>query len=173
MSIACPEMQRPVLYRSSSASIEVPPPPMAIRGSTSVSRPNSERSGLLLGSALLVEDPLFSAFFQEVKALQMDPDEDAPPDDYALAEVLRLVPFSRNQLAQDWYKPSVTSDGFGGVRLSWRRGQCEVRVVISGAQTARKSYLYWESGDTYGTVQDFTPATLLAYLRHHGEGGGA
>jgi len=172
MSLACPEMQRPAMYRSSSASIEVPAPPMAIRGSSSVSRPNSERSGLLLGSALLEEDPLFSAFFQEVKALQEDPDEDAPPDAYALAEILRLVPFSRNQLAQYWYKPIVASDGFGGVRLTWRRGRTEVRAVISGAQTARRSYLYWESGDTYGTVQDFTPATLLSYLRQ-GEGGGA
>jgi hypothetical protein len=119
---------------------------------------------LPLGSSLLTEDQAFSAFFQEITALQDDPDEDAPPDSRALAEVLRLVPLSRNQLAQRWSSPRIAGDGFGGVRLTWRKGQTEVRAVISGSQTPRRSYLYWEDGEEYGTVVDFTPITLLTYL---------
>jgi hypothetical protein len=119
---------------------------------------------LLLGSSLLREDPVFSGFFQDVQALQDDEDEDAPPDSRALAEVLRLVPMSRNQLAERWFLPRVASDGFGGVRLTWRRPHAEVRAVISGGATIRRSYLYWEDESGYGTVPDFTPTTLSTYL---------
>jgi len=172
MSLVCQQVP-PAIYRSSCASTDVPSPPMAIRGSSSISRPTNERSGLLLGSSLLADDSLFRSFFQEVTALQDDPEEDAPPDSHALAEILRLVPLSRNQLAQRWFMPRISSDGFGGVRLTWRSGQTEVRAVISGGQTTRKSYLYWENRDNYGTVIDFTPTTLLTHLRKQTEGGGA
>ena len=107
---------------------------------------------------------MFKTFFDEVKSLQKDDDEDAPPDSHALSEVLRLVPFSRSQLAQRWLPPRVASDGFGGIRLSWQKGQYEVRAVISGGEIARENYLYWEDGNTYGSVPNFTPATLFAYL---------
>jgi hypothetical protein len=154
----------PAVYKRSSATASLPMPPIAIRASNSVTRPDTERSSLLLGSSLLNEDPVFSAFFQEVKGLQNDEEEDAPPDSHALAQVLRLTPFSRNQLAQNWSSPRVASDGFGGVRLTWRKNQREVRAVISGGQTTRGSYLYWEDTDGYGTVPNFTAATLFTYL---------
>ena len=157
-------LQIPGVYRRSSATATLPVPPIAIRGSSSIMRPNAERSGLLLGSSLLDEDPVFSAFFQEVKALQEDEEEDVPPDFQALAETLRLVPFSRNQLAQRWSPPRVASDGFGGVRLTWQNKQYEVRAVISGAQTARGSYLYWEDDNGYGTIPNFTATTLFMFL---------
>jgi hypothetical protein len=112
----------------------------------------------------LADDPVFSAFFQDVKALQEDEEEDAPPDSQALAEVLRLVSFSRAQMAQRWSAPRIASDGFGGVRLTWHRERREVRAVISGAQTRRGSYLYWEDRNNYGTVPNFTAATLFTYL---------
>jgi hypothetical protein len=156
--------QIPGSYRRSSATSSLPIPPIAIRGSSSITRPNTERSGLLLGASLLDEDSVFSAFFQEVKALQSDEEEDVPPDSQSLAEVLRLVPLSRNQLAQRWFPPRVSSDGFGGVRLTWHHRQREVRAVISGAQTTRGSYLYWEDGNNYGTIPNFTATTLFTQL---------
>lgn len=165
MSFACLEVRPPAAYRANSASIQgLPVPPLANRGFSSISRSFSERPGLLLGSSLLADDLLFKAFFQEVRALQEDENEDSPPDSHALAEILRLVPFSREQLAQRWFVPRIASDGFGGVRLTWRKGHTEVRAVISGAGTKRRSYLYWESGDEYYTIYDFTPATLLSCL---------
>jgi hypothetical protein len=115
-------------------------------------------------SSLLNEDPVFKAFFQEVELLQKDDEEDVPPDSHSISEVLRLVPFSRSQLAQRWLQPRAASDGFGGIRLSWQKGRFEVRAVISGRETARENYLYWEDGNTYGTVPNFTPATLFSYL---------
>jgi hypothetical protein len=156
--------QIPLANVRSSAASAFLMPPIAIRGSSSISRPNSERSGLLLGSSLLSDDPIFSAFFQEVKALQHDQEEDIPPDSQALAEVLRLVPYSRAQMAQRWFPPVIASDGYGGVRLTWRKDGAEIRAVISGAQTTRGSYLYWEAGSRYGTVPNFTATTLFAYL---------
>jgi len=157
-------IQIPGIYRRSSTTAALPVPPIAIRGSNSISRPNAERSSLLLGSSLLTDDPVFSAFFQEVRSLQDDTDEDVPPDPQALAEVLRLVPFSRNQMAQRWWSPRIATDGFGGVRLTWHKGQSEVRAVISGTQTARSSYLYCESGEDYKTIPNFTAATLFTEL---------
>ena len=166
MSVACAYLpiQTPGIYRRSSATASLPMPPIAIRASNSVTRPNIDRSSLQLGSSLLSEDSVFSAFFQDVKALQDDEEEDVPPDSQALAEVLRLTPFSRIQLAQYWSSPRVASDGFGGVRLTWRKDQREVRAIISGGQTARNSYLYWEDANGYGTVPNFTAATLFTYL---------
>lgn len=166
MSLATPALpiSVPAIYRNSLSCAAPPLPSIAIRGSSSIMRPNAERAGLLLGSSLLSEDAVFSAFFQDVKALQCDEDEDAPPDSRALAEVLRLVPFSRNQLAQRWSPPRVASDGFGGVRLSWRKEGKEVRAIISGGQTIRRSYLYWEDATGYGTIPDFTATTLYTYL---------
>jgi hypothetical protein len=157
-------IQTPAIYRRSSATASLPIPPIAIRGSSSITRPNADRSGLLLGSSLLSEDPVFSAFFQKVQALQEDTEEDVPPDSQALAEILRLVPFSRNQLAQRWPSPRVASDGFGGVRLTWRNKQYELRAVVSGGQTTRGSYLYWEDENGYGTVPNFTATTLFMFL---------
>ena len=164
MSFASAYLPIPRTYIRSSATAALPIPPIAIRGSNSISRPNTERSSLLLGSSLLSDDPIFIRFFQDVKALQDDQEEDVPPDSHALAEVLRLVPFSRNQMAERWSLPRIASDGFGGVRLSWQQGRKEVRAVISGAQTSRSSYLYWEDGNDYGTISNFTAATLFTYL---------
>lgn len=157
-------IQTPAIYRKSSATASTPPPPIAIRGSNSITRPTTAQSGLLLGSSLLEEDQAFSAFFQEVKALQEDEEEDTPPDSRALAEVLRLVPFSRTQLAQRWFSPRIASDGFGGIRLTWKTESKEIRAVISGEQTTRENYLYWEDANGYQTIPNFTAATLFAYL---------
>lgn len=154
----------PTLYRQVSATEMRLPPPIAIRASNLIWRPYQEHSTLTLGSSLLDEDPVFKKFFQEVESLRKDEDEDAPPDTHAVSEVLRLVPFSRNQLAQHWLPPRVASDGFGGVRLSWQKGRYEVRAVISGRETTRENYLYWEDGNAYGTVPNFTPVTLFTYL---------
>jgi hypothetical protein len=154
----------PGIYQRSSATAAPPLPPIAIRGSNSIMRPSNEDSSLLLGSSLLDEDLVFSAFFQEVKALQDDEEEEVPPDSQALAEVLRLVAFSRIQLAQRWSSPRIASDGYGGIRLTWRKGSDEIRAVISGEQTSRRSYLYWEDKNNYGTVSNFTAATLFTYL---------
>jgi hypothetical protein len=162
MSVANLPVQVPAIYRRSSATASLPVPPIAIRASNSITRPTTERASVF-GSSLLSEDPVFSAFFQKVKALQ-DDEDDVPPDSQALAEVLRLTPFSRNQLAQNWSSPRVATDGFGGVRLTWSKDQREVRAVISGRQTARGSYLYWEDPSGYGTIPNFTAATLFRYL---------
>jgi len=153
-----------IIYERNSATEMIPLPPIAIRASNSIWRPYPERSSQTLGSSLLNEDSLFRAFFQEIESLQKDDEEDVPPDSHSVSEVLRLVPFSRSQLAQHWFGPRVASDGFGGVRLSWQKGQREVRAVISGEGVARGNYLYWEDGNTYGTVANFTPATLFACL---------
>jgi hypothetical protein len=156
--------QNPSIYGSSSVTVLLPVSPIATQASNSVSRSNSTRPGLLLGADLLSDDSLFRTFFQQVKALERDDEEDAPPDSRALAEVLRLIPFSRLQLAQKWSVPRISSDGFGGIRLTWQKGNQEVRAVISGNQTTRSSYLYWENGDIYETVPNFTAATLSTYL---------
>jgi hypothetical protein len=166
MSLATADMpvQMPAIYKRNSATVMMPLPPMAIRASNLVWRPYLEQSSLALGSSLLGEDSVFKAFFQEIESLQKDEEEDVPPDSHSVSEVLRLVPFSRSQLAQHWFPPRVASDGFGGIRLSWQKGWYEVRAVISGRETARANYLYWEDGNAYGTVPNFTSATLFTYL---------
>jgi hypothetical protein len=63
------------------------------------------------------------------------------------------------KLRDKWKTPRIATDGGGGLRLTWRFGERELRAVIP-ADTSRPRYLYVEQGDEHYTVKNFTSMTL-------------
>ena len=95
--------------------------------------------------------------------IQNDREEDSPPTDYAISQALTLVGVSSELLAQRWKLPRVATDGYGGLRLSWKENLREVRAVITGSRE-KERYLYWEGQSGYGSISNFTAVTLFSYL---------
>ena len=108
-------------------------------------------------------DKAYADFVNEVFSLSSD-EEEAPPADHVVERILELTPFAKQLLAQDWSQPWVTTDGSGGLRLSWRHGTRELRAVLL-ADRQRERYLYWQDGSEYGAIPNFGSATLFSRLR--------
>lgn len=118
---------------------------------------------VLLGK-LLEEDLQFRDFIDDLLSLFSENEEDEPAvAENALVQALDLTPLARSLLAQRWPSPRVATDGAGGIRLNWKTGARELRAVIPG-KTNRERYLYWEDGDRYGAVQNFTAASLYRWM---------
>jgi hypothetical protein len=98
-----------------------------------------------------------------INEIQSDPDEEEPPTAYAANQAILLCSASTSLLGHRWIMPRVASDGYGGLRLSWRNGQKELRAVIAGNRDQER-YLYWEDETGYGSVGNFTEITLFTYL---------
>jgi hypothetical protein len=108
-------------------------------------------------------DPVFDRLFAEISSLRVDPDEDAPPTQFAVDEALGLIGSVRARFTGYWTEPHIATDGYGGLRFSWRNDQKEVRAIIPRKAKGRQ-YLYWEDGDQYDTVDKFTAVTLASRL---------
>jgi hypothetical protein len=116
----------------------------------------------VLFNEVVTDDPR-KDLSSRIVEIRNDEDEDAPPTEYAIAQALSLTEDSANLLAQRWRAPRVATDGYGGLRLSWRDGRRELRAVITGSKE-RERYLYWEEIGGYGSVANFTAITLFSYL---------
>jgi hypothetical protein len=114
-------------------------------------------------SNVVTEDRLLSDLARSIVGILNDEDEDAPPTDFAISQTLTLVATSKILLAQRWRTPRVATDGYGGLRLSWKEGQREIRAVITGSRDSER-YLYWEDPSGYGSISNFTAVTLFSYL---------
>jgi hypothetical protein len=91
-------------------------------------------------------------------------DEEETPPTYEVIEwVLESIAFSKKLLASVWKNPHMTTDDSGGIRLSWREEDREVRVVVPADLSAR--YIYWQKGDRYDGHENFEAATLYSCLR--------
>jgi hypothetical protein len=108
-------------------------------------------------------DKSYAEFVNEVFFLSLD-EEEAPPSAHVVEQLLQITPFAKTLLAQEWSKPWITTDGSGGLRLSWRRGARELRAVLL-ADTQQERYLYWQDGSEYGAIPNFGSATLFTRLR--------
>ncbi len=108
-------------------------------------------------------DKTFQDFVNEVFSLSLD-EEERPPAGHVVEQLLQLTPFAKTLLAQEWSQPWITTDGNGGLRLSWRRGTRELRAVLL-ADRQRERYLYWQDGPEYGAIPNFGSATLFTRLR--------
>jgi hypothetical protein len=114
------------------------------------------------GTATIAKGPL-SVLERQILEIQNDAEEDAPPTDYAVAQTLSLVDISIDLLAQRWKLPRLATDGYGGLRLSWKNNIREIRAVITGSRE-KERYLYWEGPSGYGSIPNFTAVTLFSYL---------
>jgi len=106
-------------------------------------------------------DKAYAAFVDELFSLDREEDE-TPPNKDVVDWILESTVFPKKLLAQNWKKPHVTSDDEGGVRLSWREEDRELRAIIPANLSER--YLYWQHGNEYGGLPNFGSATLYRWL---------
>ena len=109
---------------------------------------------------LYYRDKAYAAFVDDLFSLYREEDE-TPPSDDVIDWVLGSTVLPKFLLAQNWRGPRVTSDDEGGIRLSWREGDRELRAIVPVDLSQR--YLYWQDGMKYGGIPNFGSGTL--YLR--------
>jgi hypothetical protein len=177
--IATPTLTQPVRYSVptlTTVSIATTPQILSLSSQTFTSHDHSNRlwedpvfsSSKVLWS-LFRSDASFSAFLQDLLTLML-PDEDSPEDlpatSYAVSTALYLTPQARLSLGHRWTRPHVANDSYGGLRMSWVKGDREVRAIVpaDSAPGTRKRYIYWDAGNKYGSVPSFTPSSLAAWL---------
>jgi len=119
--------------------------------------------------SLFHSDATFNSFLQDLLQLTIqDPEnpEDLPATSYAVATALYLTPQARLTLGHRWKRPHVATDSYGGVRMSWVKGDHEVRAIVPADSEpgTRARYIYWDAGDEYGSIPSFTPSSLAARL---------
>jgi hypothetical protein len=107
-------------------------------------------------------DKAYRDFVNEVFSLSSD-EEETHPANHVVEQMLEITPFAKLLLAQDWSQPWITTDGSGGIRLSWRHGSRELRAVFLAEP--RERYIYWQDGSPHGVIPNFVSATLFAWLR--------
>jgi hypothetical protein len=134
--------------------------------STAPKRPTDTEQGALAPEqpdwlALYRRDSVYAAFVNDLLSLQFEEDE-YPPSPRVITWILETTVFAKELLAQNWKNPHMTSDDRGGVRLSWRQGDCELRAVVPADISGR--YLYWQEGAQYGGYPNFGSATLYSRL---------
>jgi hypothetical protein len=107
----------------------------------------------------LVSFPPFSEGRKELEKLRSNVDGDwVTPTLYAYENARGVV-----ELFPDLDVPFMATDGEGGIRMAWRRGQKQVRANF-GAQPGLKSYIYYESPESYA-AEDLQPIKLWNRLR--------
>ena len=110
---------------------------------------------------LYYRDRAYKAFVDDLFSLYQEEDE-TPPCDHVVDWILESTVLAKTLLAQKWKGPRVTSDDEGGLRLSWREGDRELRAIVPADLSQR--YLYWQLGTKYGGTPNFGSATLYLGL---------
>jgi hypothetical protein len=59
---------------------------------------------------------------------------------------------------------NLYGDGSGGIRIEWRNGERQLRLVIHGSDP-RYDYLYHQDGDEYDVETDLSPVNISGWLR--------
>ena len=100
----------------------------------------------------------FLAFCTEVLQYNNE-DEDDQIAQNARDAALAIAQSAYASVPNKWSSPRVATDGGGGVRLTWRSGEKELRAVFP-ADERRMQYLYVEHGEKHSMIRNFTAATL-------------
>jgi len=111
-------------------------------------------------------DESFLAFCADIFHVTDDIHEDDEPlSKGALWAALQTVGDAVAQLPNQWRRPRITTDGAGGIRLTWRSGGKEMRAVFP-ANPARQRYLYVEEGEQNKLIPNFNGMTLCNEWLH-------
>jgi len=102
----------------------------------------------------------FLAFCTELLQFNHD-DEDDQIAPSARDAALAVVEGAYSKLPNKWRAPWITTDGGGGVRLTWTSRAREIRAVFP-SDPRRLQYLYLEDGDWHQMIRNFTAATLCS-----------
>ena len=90
-------------------------------------------------------------------------DEDDQIAENARDAALAIAQSAYAGVPNKWRSPRVATDGGGGVRLTWRSEDRELRAVFP-ADARRTQYLYKEHGEKHWMFRNFTAATLCSQL---------
>jgi hypothetical protein len=104
----------------------------------------------------------FHAFCTEVLQYNKE-DEDDQIAQNARDAALTLTLNTYASVPNKWRSPRIATDGGGGVRLTWKSGDKEMRAVFP-ASSRRAHYLYSEQGEGHSMIPNFTAATLSQKL---------
>ncbi len=114
--------------------------------------------------ALAAQDDVQQAdFLVSLGSLVVPEEGEEPITTHALTYTMDLIAPILASISLMRDAPRVVDDGEGGVRITWRSFEKELRAVIPGfAQGAH--YIYWETENEYGTNDNLTELSLLHYL---------
>ena len=90
------------------------------------------------------------------------PTADAAAD--AAAAAADLLRRSHAQSGDVFPVGVVAPDGAGGIRLLWRQGKKQVRLVVPAAG-ASEAYLYWQEGEVYDGQKNISAQAVARRLR--------
>ncbi|MGA7523231.1 MAG: hypothetical protein WBW84_12295 [Acidobacteriaceae bacterium] len=159
----------PYYYSANVISSEIEPADLDTEIATQTSSAASDKSFEHRDwsvAPVLHDSDSFLSFLNEILTFNGEDDEDQISDD-ALGVALFTTIRAYAQKSDNWRKPRIATDGGGGVRLTWRTGDKEIRAVFP-ADLRRPHYLYVEEGDNrLPLINNFTAITLwdrLAWL---------
>lgn len=152
-------------YRANVISAGIEPSDLVAEISKQTSSSESDRSTqhkYWAASPILRESESFLAFLNEILSFNSEDDQDQISDN-ALKVALFTTERAYVLTPHRWRKPRIATDGGGGVRLTWKAGEKEIRAVFP-AEMRRPQYLYVEEGNTHSAINNFTSLTLLDKL---------
>jgi hypothetical protein len=100
-----------------------------------------------------------------LKLLQEEEDEDGllKPTPYAFDKTWNLLKGASKSMKEKFPKAWVTTDGKGGIRLTWSNPDAKTEIrLICGATLENQTYIYHEQGNEYDVVE-YVSASSLSY----------
>lgn len=101
----------------------------------------------------------FLTYCTEVLQFNNEDEDDDQISEAARDVALNITVDAYTMLLNKWRNPRVATDGGGGIRLTWKSREKELRAVFP-ADFRRTRYLYAEQGEKHYTIPNFTAATL-------------
>lgn len=88
------------------------------------------------------------------------------PTPHAFATAWKLVSDASELMRKSFPKASASTDDKGGIRLTWTRLKPEIEVrLICPYEPSKKTYLYHETSEKHGTIDDVTALALASWLQ--------
>lgn len=101
---------------------------------------------------------------REIMSEELEECDIRRPTPHSLLRVLSILLPANQMMLGELPRGAVASDTEGGIRIEWRSGEKEVRLVVSDAER-QESYIYYEEGDEYDIETNPESGTLANWLR--------
>lgn len=152
-----PQFQSQVLYELSRVSQNREPIPIKSTSNITPEATRFEKQGIEIVHERLIE-------------LLQEEDEDEygvlKPTTHAFNTAWVLVSGASELLKKSFPKASASTDDKGGVRLTWTRLEPEREIrLVCPSDKSKKTYLYHESSNKHGIIEDVTALTLAGWLQ--------
>lgn len=95
-----------------------------------------------------------------VSGLSHEEDEEDRPSEYSLNTFNQLIRETCERLNGTIPRPVIIPDSEHGIRIAWKVGEQEVRVVVPESQN-RRAYIYFRRGN-HSEIDETLSANILA-----------